>query len=98
MIAKEDRHEAAIAKFLALKPDLKEEIQDLEPGEQQQQIEWAFEDEAQSQGFEPWEWTLELIAQSPAELEAMRREVHQEAAETLGMAWNEYCQLNDIKP
>ena len=39
---------------------------------------------------------LELIARSPEELAAMRREVHQEVAEALDMSWEEYCGFNDI--
>lgn len=47
-------------------------------------------------GIEPWELTLQLIAESPEELQAMRLEVHREVAEALGMDWDEYCSFNDI--
>jgi len=98
MIAKDDRHTVALARFLATRPDLEEEIQQLDAREQQQQIQWAFEDAAQSEGLEPWELTLELIAENPQELQAMRLEVHREAAQALDMDWHEYCAFNDLKP
>ncbi|UVJ41994.1 DUF6388 family protein [Pseudomonas sp. LS1212] len=96
MIAKESRHAAAIEKFMAANPALLEEIQALSPQEQKQQIEWAFEDEAQEQGLEPWELALQLIAQSPEELHAMRIETHRDVAEALGMSWEEYCSFNEL--
>lgn len=97
MIAKEHRNEAALAKFIDAHPDIKEEIQSLSEHEQRQQIQWAFEDEAQAQGLEPWELALELIAQSPEELKAMRLEVHHEVAEALGLEWEDYCEFNAIE-
>ncbi|WP_166362896.1 DUF6388 family protein [Pseudomonas akapageensis] len=96
MIARESRHDCAIEKFKAANPTLLEEIQALSPKEQQQQIEWAFEDEAESRGLEPWELALELIARSPEELHAMRIETHREVADALGMSWEEYCGFNEI--
>jgi hypothetical protein len=97
MIAKEDRNRVALARFLATNPDLQEEIQELSEKEQQQQAQWAFEDAAQEQGIEPWELTLELVAESPQELKALRLEVHKEVAEALGMPFQDYCTLNEIK-
>lgn len=96
MIAKEHRNEAALAKFIDARPELKEEISALSAHEQQQQIQWAFEDEAQAQGLDPWELALELIAENPQELQAMRLEVHQEVAEALGLSWEDYCEFNAI--
>lgn len=96
MIAKESRHDCAIEKFKAANPSLLEEIRALSPKEQQQQIEWAFEDEAELRGLEPWELALELIAQSPEELKAMRIETHRDVADALGMSWEEYRGFNDI--
>ena len=89
--------EAALAKFVEANPHLIEEMQALSPQEQQQQIQWAFDDEADSRGLQPWEYALELIARSPEELKAMRLEVHREVAEALGMAWEEYCQFNALE-
>ncbi|WP_416425671.1 DUF6388 family protein [Pseudomonas sp. App30] len=97
MIAK-DRTQLALDKFAAANPHLLEETKALSPEEQQQQLQWAFDDQAEEQGIEPWELTLELIAQSPEELKAMRLEVHREVAEALGMSWEEYCSFNDIEP
>lgn len=96
MIAKESRNELALARFLDANPHLREETQALSPTEQAQQFQWAFEDEAQAQGIEPWELTLRLVAQTPEELHAMRLEVHREVAEALGMDWQEYCSFNEI--
>ncbi|MNC36866.1 hypothetical protein D3C75_854090 [compost metagenome] len=96
MIAKESRHEAAIEKFKAANPGLLQEIQALSPHEQAQQIEWAFEDEAETQGLEPWELALALIARTPEELKAMRLETHRDVADALGMSWEEYRGFNNI--
>ncbi|NWA09676.1 DUF6388 family protein [Pseudomonas gingeri] len=96
MIPKESRSEVALAKFLDAHPHLREETRGLSPTEQQQQFQWAFEDEAENQGIEPWELTLQLVAETPAQLQAMRLEVHREVAEALGMDWDEYCSFNDI--
>lgn len=40
-------NEAALAKYLATHPTLKDEISALSPKEQKQQLQWAFEDEAE---------------------------------------------------
>jgi len=90
-------NEVALAKFLASNSLLQAEIADLSPEEQKQQTHWAFEDEAESQGIEPWELALQLVAESPEQLKAMRLEAHAQVAETLGMDWAEYCELNDIE-
>jgi hypothetical protein len=97
MIPKESRNDAALEKFALNNSQLLEEIKALSPTEQKQQIQWAFEDEAESQGIEPWELTLQLIAQTPEELKAMRLEVHQEVAEALGLSWDEYCDFNAVE-
>ncbi|MBP0940524.1 DUF6388 family protein [Pseudomonas alliivorans] len=90
-------NEAALAKYLSTHPTLKDEISQLSVAEQKQQLQWAFEDEAESQGIEPWELALELIAESPEQLKQMRLEAHAQVAEALGMDWDEYCELNDIQ-
>ncbi|MGH8383282.1 DUF6388 family protein [Pseudomonas sp.] len=95
MISKE-RQASALQRFAEDNPQLLEEIAGLSAHEQHQQIEWAFEDAAEEQGLEPWELTLQLIAGSEAELQAMRLEVHRQVAETLGMEWEEYCSFNEI--
>ena len=96
MIPKESRNELALDTFNKAHPHLIEEMKELSHEDRQQQILWAFEDEAQNRGLEAWELALELIARSPEELAAMRREVHQEVAEALDMSWEEYCGFNDI--
>jgi len=40
---------------------------------------------------------LQLVAESPEQLKTMRLEAHKQVAETLGMNWAEYCELNDIE-
>ncbi|KAF0862862.1 hypothetical protein PLD_19530 [Pseudomonas sp. LD120] len=97
MIPKEARIDVALERYLAATPSLQEEISALSPEEQKQQAQWAFEDEAESRGIEPWELVLDLVAETPEELKAMRLEVHQEVAEALGMDLEDYLQLNEIE-
>jgi hypothetical protein len=85
------------AKYLETNPLLRDEIQGLSAKDQQDQIKWAFEDEAEAQGIEPWELAAQLIAETPEELKAMRLDTHRQVAEALGMDWAEYCELNDIQ-
>ncbi|MEX5351909.1 DUF6388 family protein [Pseudomonas juntendi] len=96
MIAKEARQALALQRFAQANPQLLEDIRELDEHEQAQQIQWAFEDAANEQGIEPWELALQLIAENPEELQAMRLEVHREVAEALGMSWEEYCQFNEV--
>ena len=96
MIARESRQAVALERFIEANPQLRAEIAALSEVEQQQQIQWAFEDEAQEQGIEPWELTLRFIAESPEELQSLRMEVHREVAQTLGLSWEEYCAFNEI--
>lgn len=96
MIAKESRQAVALERFAQANPELIAEMAPLSESERQQQIQWAFEDAAQEQGVEPWEFALRLVAESPEELLVMRLEVHREVAEALGMSWEEYCDFNEI--
>ena len=96
MIAKESRQAVALERFTQANPHLLAEIAALDEVEQRQQIQWAFEDEAQEQAIEPWELTLRLVAESAEELQDMRTEVHREVAEALGMSWEEYCDFNEV--
>ncbi|MGY4636947.1 DUF6388 family protein [Pseudomonas sp. TE24901] len=91
----EVRHEEALKKYLEDTPQLKEEIKDLSADDQRDQIQWAFEDEAESQGYQPWELTLKYTS-TPEEFEAARLALHKEAAEVLGVEWEEYCEMNDL--
>jgi hypothetical protein len=93
----QDWNEAALEKYLSTHPTLQDEIRHLSPAQQKEQVQWAFEDEAQSLGIEPWELALELIAESPEQLKSMRLEAHAQVAEALGMDWDEYCELNGIE-
>lgn len=90
------RQQLAYDRYLAANPELAQDIQALDAREQQQQVQWAFEDAAQSKGLEPWEYVLELVADSPEALAAMREEVHREVAEALGMSWEDYRELNGV--
>ncbi|HEX8594884.1 MAG TPA: DUF6388 family protein [Pseudomonas sp.] len=90
-------NDVALAKYLTTNPVLKAEIQELSADEQKQQTQWAFEDEAEDLGIEPWELALQLVAESPEQLKSMRLEAHHQVAEALGMDWDEYRELNDIQ-
>lgn len=70
-LTQEQRHEQALGKYILDVPDLKEEIKDLSPDDQKDQIQWAFEDEAEAQGLQPWELTLKYTS-TPEEFEAQR--------------------------
>lgn len=94
-LTQEQRHEEALKKYILDVPDLKEEIKDLSPDDQKDQIQWAFEDEAEAQGLQPWELTLKYTS-TPEEFEAKRLELHKEAAEVLGVEWEEYCEMNNL--
>jgi hypothetical protein len=94
-MTQEVRHQAALDKYLEATPQLKEEIKDLSADDQRDQIQWAFEDEAESQGYQPWELTLKYTS-TPEEFEAARLALHREAAEVLGVEWEEYCEMNDL--
>ncbi len=94
-LTQEQRHEEALRKYILDVPDLKEEIKDLSPDDQKDQIQWAFEDEAEAQGLQPWELTLKYTS-TPEEFEAKRLELHKEAAEVLGVEWEEYCEMNNL--
>lgn len=94
-MTQEVRHEEALKKYLEDTPQLKEEIKDLSADDQRDQIQWAFEDEAESQGYQPWELTLKYTS-TPGEFEAARLALHKEAAEVLGVEWEEYCEMNDL--
>ncbi len=94
-LTQEQRHEQALEKYILDVPDLKEEIKDLSADDQKDQIQWAFEDEAESQGLQPWELTLKYTS-TPEEFEAQRLVLHKEAAEVLGVEWEEYCEMNNL--
>ena len=94
-MTQEVRHEEALKKYLEDTPQLKEEIKDLSADDQRDQIQWAFEDEAESQSLQPWELTLKYTS-TPEEFEAARLVLHKQAAEVLGVEWNEYCEMNNL--
>jgi hypothetical protein len=94
-LTQEQRHEQALEKYKLDAPQLLEEIKDLDPDDQKDQIQWAFEDEAEAQGLQPWELTLKYTS-TPEEFEAQRLVLHKEAAEVLGVDWEEYCEMNNL--
>jgi hypothetical protein len=94
-LTQEARHEEALKKYVLDVPHLLEEIKDLSVDDQKDQIQWAFEDEAEAQGLQPWELTLKYTS-TPQEYEAERLKLHQEAAEVLGVEWDEYCEMNNL--
>jgi hypothetical protein len=94
-LTQEARHEEALRKYALDTPQLLEEISNLSADEQKDQIQWAFEDEAEAQGLQPWELTLKYTS-TPEEFEAQRLALHKEAAEVLGVDWDEYCEMNNL--
>lgn len=94
-LTQEARHEEALRKYALDTPQLLEEIRNLSADEQKDQIQWAFEDEAEAQGLQPWELTLKYTS-TPEEFEAQRLVLHKEAAEVLGVEWEEYCEMNNL--
>lgn len=107
MPTQEYPHEVALEKFLMERPQLREELDNLNPlaaqakGESQQQyraerLHEAFEAEAERQGLFAWELSLKLTTQTPEAFAAQRLEVHREVAEMAGMSWAEYCELHSL--
>jgi hypothetical protein len=94
-LTQEARHAEALKKYVLDAPQLLEEIKDLPADDQKDQIQWAFEDEAEAQGLQPWELTLKYTS-SPEEFEVARLALHKEAAEVLGVEWEEYCEMNNL--
>ena len=45
--------------------------------------------------MQPWELTLKYTT-TPEELEVARLALHKEAAEVLGVEWEEYCEMNNL--
>ena len=105
----QQQHEQALKKFLDERPELRDELDNLNPllaqakGEtsaqyRDERLHEAFEAEAERQGLFAWELTLQLTAATPEDYEAQRREVHIEVAEMAGMDWLDYCELYGIEP
>lgn len=104
MIDPEQRHPAALERFLAAHPEVREQLDHLNPLEAQaagltaaqyraERLHEAFELEAERQGIFAWELTLQLTATTPGEYQAQRLEVHKEVAEMAGLSWDEYREL-----
>jgi hypothetical protein len=109
MAAPEQQHELALEKFLDQRPELRIELDHLNPllaqakGEtlaqfRDDRLHEAFEAEAERLGLFAWELTLQLTAATPEDYQAQRLEVHREVAEMAGMDWLEYCDLYGIQP
>lgn len=104
MPASEQQHEQALQKFLDERPELRHELDNLNPllaqakGEtaaqyRDERLHEAFEAEAERQDVFAWELTLQLTAASAEDYQSQRMEVHKEVAEMAGMDWLEYCEL-----
>jgi hypothetical protein len=109
MAAPGQQHELALEKFLDQRPELRIELDHLNPllaqakGEtlaqfRDDRLHEAFEAEAERLGLFAWELTLQLTAATPEDYQAQRLEVHREVAEMAGMDWLEYCDLYGITP
>ncbi|KKA06577.1 DNA repair protein [Pseudomonas ogarae] len=108
MAATEQQHERALEIFLDERPELRIELDHLNPllaqakGEtaaqyRAERLHEAFEAEAERLGLFAWELTLQLTAASPQDYQTQRLEVHREVAEMAGMEWAEYCELHGLK-
>ncbi|MHC8344856.1 DUF6388 family protein [Pseudomonas sp. RT6P73] len=104
MAATEQQHEQALKTFLDARPELRVELDNLNPllaqakGQtatqyRDERLHEAFEAEAERLGLFAWELTLQLTAATPEDYETQRLEVHKEVAEMAGMDWREYCEL-----
>ena len=104
MAATEQQHEQALEKFLDERPELRVELDNLNPllaqakGEtaaqfRDERLHEAFEAEAERLGLFAWELTLQPTAETDQDYQAQRLEVHKEVAEMAGMDWLEYCEL-----
>ena len=109
MAATELQHEQALKRFLDARPELREELDHLNPllaqakGEtaaqyRDERLHEAFEAEAERLGVFAWELTLQLTAATAEDYQAQRLEVHREVAEMAGMDWREYCELYGLTP
>ncbi|CAI8781918.1 hypothetical protein D3C76_899530 [compost metagenome] len=109
MAATELQHEQALKRFLDERPELRHDLDHLNPllaqvkGEtlaqyRDERLHEAFEAEAERLGLFAWELTLKLTTATPQDYEAQRLEVHREVAEMAGMDWLEYCDLYGIEP
>lgn len=85
--------------FLNTHPALNNSSPMLSPDEQQEQIEQieqAFEDEAELRGVALWELMLQLTATSEEQLQSQLNAAHQEIAEMVEMSWEDYCRLHNL--
>lgn len=107
MTATEQQYEQALKKFLDERPELRNELDNLNPllaqakGEtaaqyRDERLHEAFEAEAERRGLFAWELTLQLTAVTPEDYDSQRLEVHKEVAEMAGMDWLEYCELHGL--
>ena len=108
MATPEQQHERALQIFLDERPELRDELDNLNPllaqakGEtaaqyRAERLHEAFEAEAESVGLFAWELTLLLTTDSAEQYQAQRMEVHKEVAEMAGMEWAEYCELYGLE-
>ncbi|WP_201190641.1 DUF6388 family protein [Pseudomonas fluorescens] len=109
MATPEQQHEQALKRFLDERPELRVELDNLNPllaqakGEtaaqfREERLHEAFEAEAERLGLFAWELTLQLTAATTQDYESQRLEVHREVAEMAGMDWREYCELYGLNP
>lgn len=109
MATPEQQHEQALKQFLDERPELRVELDNLNPllaqakGEtaaqfREERLHEAFEAEAERLGLFAWELTLQLTAATTQDYESQRLEVHREVAEMAGMDWREYCELYGLNP
>jgi Family of unknown function (DUF6388) len=104
MPTNDQQHEQALKLFLDQRPELRHELDNLNPllaqakGEtpaqfREERLHEAFEAEAERLGLFAWELTLQLTAATAEDYQNQRLEVHREVAQMAGMDWLEYCEL-----
>ncbi|MDI2595151.1 DUF6388 family protein [Pseudomonas sp. N3-W] len=104
MATNDQQHEQALKLFLDQRPELRHELDNLNPllaqakGEtpaqfREERLHEAFEAEAERLGLFAWELTLQLTAATAEDYQNQRLEVHREVAQMAGMDWLEYCEL-----
>ncbi|NVL49879.1 hypothetical protein F2S72_09015 [Pseudomonas syringae pv. actinidiae] len=103
----ENRYQAARDKYFAENPHALTQIESVKPGvieacgmtveeyrEQQRMV--VFAAAARSRGIEVDEFVIRLVADSPEQANKWRMDQQRKIADTLGIEWDEYKQLNRI--
>lgn len=102
-----DRYKAAREKYFEMNPQAAREIDSvsktvieavsMEVDEYREQARAAaFVKAAEARGIEVDEFVIQLVAESSEQAQTWRMDRHRKIADTLGIDWNDYKQLNRI--